>query len=412
MARQGGIRWHKASDSWLAAVGEFRTDRSGRLRRRDQILRYQDGRKIPKSDRKSALEVLASALGGIESRARVAATAGLSIMVAADAWLNHINKEVERGRTAERTRKGHSEMIGWFLGFQNYSERSISSFESVDLDRLVNNWRDNQHSPNYCNRLISTVGTFFSWAARRIGDRQDSGGAPLPDQLIKTNPFSGYPRERVGVSLERYAPVEETAAFLDWLLRFFRFDSLPTGEPWGQLRPRQIFNRSFLLLFQLVLWTGCRPGEACAARWPDLDFSKSTITLQSHKTARKIGKARVIYVPDFLLPPLRRLNEYKVRDSDPIFTHSKGQWNTMALCQRIRLLRNRAIKAGVPLSSEGHNRWHLYRLRHTRASDGLMRGVSPSLVAAALGTSPEMINRVYGHLLDDSVKAAAATMAK
>ena len=66
-----------------------------------------------------------------------------------------------------------------------------------------------------------------------------------------------------------------------------------------------------------------------------------------------------------------------------------------------------AWAAGVTILDEGHNRLTNYRFRHTAISTLLMMGVDAPTVAELTGTSPEMIYKVYGHLLDTHLSAAA-----
>jgi integrase len=63
--------------------------------------------------------------------------------------------------------------------------------------------------------------------------------------------------------------------------------------------------------------------------------------------------------------------------------------------------------AAVPVADEGHNRLVNYRWRHTAISTLLMLGVDVPTVAELTGTSPEMIYKTYGHLLDAHLAAAA-----
>jgi integrase len=67
--------------------------------------------------------------------------------------------------------------------------------------------------------------------------------------------------------------------------------------------------------------------------------------------------------------------------------------------------------AAVAIRDEGDDRLTNYRWRHTAASTLLMMGVDTLTVAELLGTSPEMIFRHYGHILDDHLATAASKLA-
>ena len=94
--------------------------------------------------------------------------------------------------------------------------------------------------------------------------------------------------------------------------------------------------------------------------------------------------------------------------------------DSTALSKAIRKLRKEAIAAcerlrseGKPtkglelIKDEGDNRFVLYRLRHTTASDHLMNQGDLYTVASLLGTSPKMLETTYGHLLEDHLDEAA-----
>ena len=63
--------------------------------------------------------------------------------------------------------------------------------------------------------------------------------------------------------------------------------------------------------------------------------------------------------------------------------------------------------ASVPVRDTGADRATAYRFRHTAASSLLMAGVDMLTVAELLGTSPEILFRHYGHVLDGHLTAAA-----
>ena len=66
----------------------------------------------------------------------------------------------------------------------------------------------------------------------------------------------------------------------------------------------------------------------------------------------------------------------------------------------------------VEVEAEGPDRITNYLWRHTAASTLLMMGVDPTTVAKLLGTSAEMVLKVYGHLLDDHLVEAAGRLSR
>jgi integrase len=121
----------------------------------------------------------------------------------------------------------------------------------------------------------------------------------------------------------------------------------------------------------------------------DIDFKRSVVILWRHKSGKKTGKPRVI----FLTPTTKAICKRLVgqHPSGPIFRTSKGNpWTKNSLNCRFRRLRIKypALK-GVTA----------YTMRHTYGTNALERGVPLAAVAELMGhSSTEMLERVYGHL--------------
>ncbi len=96
-------------------------------------------------------------------------------------------------------------------------------------------------------------------------------------------------------------------------------------------------------------------------------------------------------------------------DADPelAFVHAKGPWTSKVLTQRFWIVRNQMEAGGIAIDLDGPSRLVPYVLRHTFVSAGLMGDVSPATIAELVGTSPTMVYRHYGHLLQDHLAEAA-----
>lgn len=92
---------------------------------------------------------------------------------------------------------------------------------------------------------------------------------------------------------------------------FWRFKTDPTtvdtrpitAEEFQRLFRAAPQNFRWLLLF--LRRTGCRPCEAQALRWTDLDLDRGVAVLKEHKTAKKTGKPRIIPLPKMIVKLLR-----------------------------------------------------------------------------------------------------------
>jgi integrase len=90
-------------------------------------------------------------------------------------------------------------------------------------------------------------------------------------------------------------------------------------------------------IFDLLLATGCRIGEACALRWRDIDLDKGTLTVagtmvflkttgwERQDFPKTLAGNRTVYLPPFGLTLLRkRWTEVPSRPADPVFASRRG----------------------------------------------------------------------------------------
>jgi integrase len=216
---------------------------------------------------------------------------------------------------------------------------------------------------------------------------------------------------------ERYADPAEIAAFLR-----FAWRRAATLTPIYRR-----FERKYVLLVRAAMHAGCRPAELATAEWSDFQSEKGRIVLPASKwkSGGKTGRSRTIYLTPRLVRALLREQARPDRHPTHLFSHKRGPggrgrgatkqqgepWLKKALTRHTRNMRALAIAAKVPVEDVGDNRFVLYRLRHTRASDALMAGMDLASVAELLGTSPRMLETTYGHLLDEHLAEKAAEMA-
>jgi integrase len=140
--------------------------------------------------------------------------------------------------------------------------------------------------------------------------------------------------------------------------------------------------------------SGCRPSEVRRVQCDWFDDESGTWTLPVHKTRKKTGKTRVVY----LTPELHELTRKLVREcggTGAIFRNRDNRpWSRSAIGYRFRKM---ADELNIPgLSS--------YLVRHAFITNALERGLSDTVVAELAGNSPVTIRRHYNHL-SSKVKA-------
>ena len=142
--------------------------------------------------------------------------------------------------------------------------------------------------------------------------------------------------------------------------------------------------------------TGLRPSEWCALRWSDVDDSAITVrqTYTEVRGLAQIGKTDHFRRRVPLRRVVRDVLEGMDQSTDLVFPTPEGH------CIRIRQFAQRHWRPAV--AAAGLNPIKMYALRHSFASWALASGMPLFTLARRMGTSLEMINQTYGHLLSDA----------
>jgi integrase len=145
-------------------------------------------------------------------------------------------------------------------------------------------------------------------------------------------------------------------------------------------------------IFRLCLLTGCRVGEAMAARWADIDTSAGKWTKPGSTTKQKTDHIVPLSAPaKQLLAELRRkTNGPWVFPADSAPGHRVAvQKAWLAICAAARI-------GGL----------RIHDLRHSFASQLASSGASLPLIGSLLGHSNPVTTHRYAHLFDDPQRAA------
>jgi integrase len=178
------------------------------------------------------------------------------------------------------------------------------------------------------------------------------------------------------------------------------------------------------VLFAVALTTGMRPSEYLALKWPDVNFSKGTVsvarTLEPIKgggwrfaDTKRARSRRLVKLQGSILKlladyrdaqaPERAAGVGDVAAADLIFVNTNGN----PVNERNLVQRNFQVileRAQLP-------RIRLYDLRHTAATLALGAGVPAKVVSEQLGhASVAFTLDTYSHVLPHMQEAAAAQM--
>jgi integrase len=146
-------------------------------------------------------------------------------------------------------------------------------------------------------------------------------------------------------------------------------------------------------LIQAAALTGARPGELVALKRSSFDARTSTMTFKG-----KTG-ARTVPLSPAAVTLFKRLSKGKM-PSASMLTVSGEPWTFPAVWARE--IRAAAKAAKMPKGVV------LYTLRHSWITEALRAGMSTLDVARLTGTSLQMIQEHYGHLVADSARERLA----
>jgi integrase len=143
--------------------------------------------------------------------------------------------------------------------------------------------------------------------------------------------------------------------------------------------------RDFLLALRE---TGARPKEVRDLVWAQVQEDRWVLV--KHKTRRKVGKPRVIYLSATMRQMMARL---KGNGQAHVFLNTEGEpWSMNAV--RLQVWR---LKKALGLSEDVC----AYLCRHGFGTRAILNGVNPAVVAELMGhASLDMVSKVYVHLAD------------
>lgn len=153
-----------------------------------------------------------------------------------------------------------------------------------------------------------------------------------------------------------------------------------------------IRDRPFRLFVETLQETGCRPSEVARVTAADVNLELGVWILHRHKTGKKTGKPRIIYLTPRALEITRELVEQY--PEGPLFRGPRGgkPFTRNGIRCRFRRLRQKLPHLKGVVS---------YCYRHSFVTDALVNGVPVATVAELVGHKDlKMIQEHYAHLAE------------
>jgi integrase len=274
-----------------------------------------------------------------------------------------------------------------FLAIKRASERSprtIDRYEQALRKSIVprlGDLRVEEATPGRIQAFINTVNAEQGQGEAKTCRSVLSGmfGIAVRSDVLRSNPMSAVESPRRTVNRASTAiPLDGVAAFLDVIRSDARMRELDISD-----------------LFEFMLFTGCRIGEALALRWTHVDIEAGFVTfaatvvrtkergLEVQEHGKSDSSNRVISVPSEALELLQR----RERSTEYVFSSVAGKLRDVNNTEAD--WRSNRVRLGYPtFTSHG--------LRKTCATALDVAGVSARAIAEYLGHKrPSMTQDVY-----------------
>jgi integrase len=373
--------WLDKSGRWYARLGD---EDPATGRKRAVMLRYPDGTPVAADDADGARKAVERIQRAGQDRARHGPTVA-ELCAAFVAW-HDLN-------SAPRTAAVHDMALRRFARFGGpggrYADQPAAAITPEHL------WALDAAGVRWLRHIYMSVRACWRWGARPVKGR-------TPTRLLERNPIEGIQVPPPGPRVPKRLPWPEVRRLLrrawGWSRRVER-----SRNPIYLMASRRVHVLALCLLAR----TGCRPGEAAALEWSELDLVGGWLRIPPEKTkTRRTGRARRFPIGPRMA---RQLAWLKAREwSHPRYVF-RTIWDDADRVPRgddlSTWLRGRLLPALPPGTvPEGFT---LYWLRHTSHSRMLGRGVPIEIVAKYHGNSAKVIRETY-HEADDAELRAAA----
>lgn len=252
-----------------------------------------------------------------------------------------------------------------------FAEKTLDEITPLDLMKWQNDLLNKGFKPTYLRMIQNKMTALFNHAERFYG--------------LKNNPCKKIDKMGKPNAKElNFWTKEEFDIFID---------SFSDDE------------KVYKLIYELLFWLGCRIGEVMALTFSDIDYEKSTVTI--NKTLFRRGKeilittpktessVREVTIPEFLVDEIKQYAEsiYKPEKDNRLFE-----------------LTDRAVQKKIKSKA---NKCHLkpirvHDLRHSHVAFLIEKGVQPLVIAQRVGhDSVNTTMNIYGHLYPNKQKQVA-----
>lgn len=251
----------------------------------------------------------------------------------------------------------HAHWIGPY-----FDEMPVNEIDRTDIARFIVGMQKAGRAPA---TIKTTVGQIYTTLEIAV----DLG-------VIERNPAKGVRTPRVNNRRTQFLTADQVRQFL------IAAESDPN-----------VVDSAKLALMAL---TGARLGEACNAKWSDIDLNAGIW----HLPTQKSGKKGVIYLSGHAQKFIELMNAY--RRNEFVFPGQRGNDRSG---RPIRLFKRLCVAAGIP------DGFRIHDLRHAWVSAGINAGVSLEIMSQGARHSSPSVTRIYSHAEMDKLVSANEAIA-
>lgn len=240
--------------------------------------------------------------------------------------------------------------------FAIVGDKSIADLDLKDFDGFILKMRDNGASNSRIANVISAV----KWMVKRLQDE---------NKISKALDLEKVRKPKIGKKEVLYFSEEDIKLF---------FEAIDNDNQKGRIR--QYRARAF---FFFLLSTGSRIGEALSVKIEDINRQNKEIQIVG-----KGNKPRTLFLKDELLVRIDQYLSLRKDKNKYLFVSLSGDscWQQTDAGRSFRRYKN---LSGV------NNKFKIHTLRHTFASQYLMKGAGINVVQTALGHSDAVTTLKY-----------------
>lgn len=232
--------------------------------------------------------------------------------------------------------------------------RPVEDVKIPHLLEYAQHLRSRDYAPATYHKHVKTMHTFWNWCVRiELCEKSPAAAVTLPR----------LPRNKTrdkALSDDEY----------DLLMDYFQF-------------AKRTNPRDYALVLTLAD-TGARPGGLCILRWSDVDFTQNVM-----RVVEKGDRPRMVAFGHECAWALQTWRAKQGAFADFVFTTNKRKPMTTNYLSHV--ISRHARRAGIerPISA--------YKFRHRFGHRMADEGVSPTITAAAMGNSPDIVMAHYYH---------------